>query len=747
MRKQRQQREEMKQKLPKMDKFLTKTKCDISTVSTEMENVDSSDDRPFPKDPHQSNRSFSESYYIFQTKYGPVNRFWLCYSPLLDATYCQPCWLFSLQRSTWCTGLRDWKHLSERNKEHGFSKNHIEACAVCEMWQKNINIDKDLENQIRKEASFWRMVLQRLFDIIITLATNSLALRGHREDLSLEGYHGNFLLIVQLVSRYDQVLNQVLEMPKGSTRYLSPTVQNEMIECIGKTLEGHLLENIRASPFFAIIMDTTQDIAKVDQLSIVVRYAAISRSENGQPVDIKVKEVFLGFYAVTKHSAVDLVKQVITLFSHKNLDLKKCVGQGYDGASVMSGRYNSVQKHIKDIQPNAEYVHCASHNLNLVINDAVRGCMEIQHFFITLQELYNFFGNSIKRWDLLSKFTSESEVTLKKLNPTRWSSRINTITTVKLRFFDIIKSLSEIALNSKNVDERNEADNIKKKLFKFEFVLLCEFMYRVLNNINYASKILQKVDIDLDQASNVLEETKDKLKMYRNYFESFYNKATETARKYDIDLHFQVKRQSKIKKHFDELASDHRFDNRKEIFKITIFNNILDIIITQLNTRFIGMSKVNKIFDFLTPKVLRSIDERTLLQKCDQFQSKYSDVIGPNFSLQFLNVYHLTFPELTETCNVYQLCKDIITKFGVMECDITEVFMAILLFYTIPVTSAGAERSFSKLKIIKNYLRNSTGQDRLKYLSLIAVENKAASKLDLSEVIDQFANIKARKRL
>ncbi|KAL4122799.1 hypothetical protein QTP88_015074 [Uroleucon formosanum] len=186
---------------------------------------------PFPKDPHQGNMSFSESY-IFQTKYGPVNRFWLCYYPLLDATYCQPCWLFSLQRSTWCTGLRDWKHLSERIKEHGFSKNHIEACAVYEMWQKNINIDKDLENQIRKEASFWRMVLQRLFDIIITLATNSLALKGHWEDLSLEGYHGNFLSVVQLVSRYDQVLNQVLEMPKGSTRYLSPTVQNEMIECI-----------------------------------------------------------------------------------------------------------------------------------------------------------------------------------------------------------------------------------------------------------------------------------------------------------------------------------------------------------------------------------------------------------------------------------------------------------------------------------------------------------------------------------
>jgi len=49
-RKQRQQREEMKQKLRKIDKFLTKTKCDISTlssVSTETENVDSSDDSSY----------------------------------------------------------------------------------------------------------------------------------------------------------------------------------------------------------------------------------------------------------------------------------------------------------------------------------------------------------------------------------------------------------------------------------------------------------------------------------------------------------------------------------------------------------------------------------------------------------------------------------------------------------------------------------------------------------------------------
>jgi len=88
-------------------------------------------------------------------------------------------------------------------------------------------------------------------------------------------------------------------------------------------------------------------------------------------------------------------------------------------------------------------------------------------------------------------------------------------------------------------------------------------------------KLYKKVNIDLNEASRVLEETKDKLKMYRNEFESFYNKARETVKKYGIDPYFQVKRQSKIKKHFDELTFDHQFENRKEIIKITVFNNVL----------------------------------------------------------------------------------------------------------------------------------------------------------------------------
>ncbi|GFQ80453.1 zinc finger MYM-type protein 1-like [Trichonephila clavata] len=93
-------------------------------------------------------------------------------------------------------------------------------------------------------------------------------------------------------------------------------------------------------------MDSTQDISKVNQLSIAVRYAVRTRSGNGLSIDLEVKKVFLRFYAANKQDATELVNHVTALFFDKNIDLKKkCVGQGYDGDRVMSGlQNNGVQK-------------------------------------------------------------------------------------------------------------------------------------------------------------------------------------------------------------------------------------------------------------------------------------------------------------------------------------------------------------------------------------------------------------------
>jgi len=55
------------------------------------------------------------------------------------------------------------------------------------------------------------------------------------------------------------------------------------------------------------------------------------------------------------------------------------------------------------------------------------------------------------------------------------------------------------------------------------------------------------------------------------------------------------------------------------------------------------------------------------------------------------------------------------------------VSMRILL--TIPATVASAERSFGKLKLVKNYLRSTMSQDRLVDLARLSIESKIARKI------------------
>ena len=62
--------------------------------------------------------------------------------------------------------------------------------------------------------------------------------------------------------------------------------------------------------------------------------------------------------------------------------------QGFDGASVMSGIYNGVQAIIKSKTDNpVPFVHCATHNLCLVIKDVVSGTKHTDDFFDCLAQV------------------------------------------------------------------------------------------------------------------------------------------------------------------------------------------------------------------------------------------------------------------------------------------------------------------------------------------------------------------------
>ena len=58
---------------------------------------------------------------------------------------------------------------------------------------------------------------------------------------------------------------------------------------------------------------------------------------------------------------------------------------------------------MKKKESNAEYIYCASHSINLVLNDACDDVPEIKKFFDLIQKIYMFFGVSIKRWKHLMR--------------------------------------------------------------------------------------------------------------------------------------------------------------------------------------------------------------------------------------------------------------------------------------------------------------------------------------------------------
>ena len=131
---------------------------------------------PFPKDPSQGNRSFSESYYTTVTKAGvsvPVT--WLGYSPILDAAYCEPCWLFGVRsdpyyQEAWSNGVRRWQQLSKQMKVHSVSRTHLQSCLVYEQWKKRNTVDDLVNKQLKIERNFWREVPKRLVKITMMLA-------------------------------------------------------------------------------------------------------------------------------------------------------------------------------------------------------------------------------------------------------------------------------------------------------------------------------------------------------------------------------------------------------------------------------------------------------------------------------------------------------------------------------------------------------------------------------------------------
>ena len=73
--------------------------------------------------------------------------------------------------------------------------------------------------------------------------------------------------------------------------------------------------------------------------------------------------------------------------------------------------------------------------------------------------------------------------------------------------------------------------------------------------------------------------------------------------------------------------------------------------------------------------------------------------------------------------------------------SLPNLIIAIRIFLTMSISVASCERSFSKLKLIKSYLRSPMSQIRLTSIAILSVERDITDNTNFDHVINDFATL------
>ena len=149
------------------------------------------------------------------------------------------------------------------------------------------------------------------------------------------------------------------------------------------------------------------------------------------------------------------------------------------------------------------------------------------------------------------------------------------------------------------------------------------------------------------------------------------------------------------------------------------------------------------MFGFLfNSENLKSLDDNDLQKCCTIFADAFthdnsSDVDLDDFFSE-LKVLQLTLPDkLMSATEILQFVTDV-------DCY-PNVSIAYRILLTVLVIVASAERSFPKLKILKNCLRSTMLQERLNGLAMCCIEREVLENIDLDVVLNDFASRNARR--
>ncbi|XP_051165632.1 52 kDa repressor of the inhibitor of the protein kinase-like [Leptopilina boulardi] len=354
----------------------------------------------------------------------------------------------------------------------------------------------------------------------------------------------------------------------------------------------------------------------------------------------------------------------------------------------------------------------------------------------------------VNRWKIL---TDHVELyTLKKLSDTHWEAKISSVKAVRYQIggiHDALVALSEIPGGDSHT--AHEAITLAEQLKDFSFLVSLIVWYDILFQINIVSKSLQAKDMDITECVEML-------KNYCNFLEDYrkegFKKAIVTARELADELEIEpifkeIKRVRRVKRIFDEKNKDEPITCPEKKLEVEFFNPLLDTVLSSIKERFQHLNEFSKIWGFLY-NVDNLPDRDELLEMCNSLQIKLtinskSDIEGGQLCDELLSVKGF----LVDKSKV-KITPLIVLNF-IKKHDLQDLYpniwIAMRILLTIPVTVASGERSFSKLKLIKTYLRLTMSQNKHSNLATLSIEHDIAENLDTSVLIQTFAEKKARK--
>ena len=221
-------------------------------------------------------------------------------------------------------------------------------------------------------------------ECLLHCSQQGIALRGHREadleDMSVNV--GNFQSLLLLQARHDDVVRErMLSGPKNDS-WLGHDLQKSLMSIMAEWVLKTIMSEVKTARYYTLVVDKTKNVSKQKQLSLVLRYV----------YEGVAHERFISYTHCEGLHASALTKYIFQVLDGLQINIKNCINQCYNGASVMSGTYSgvSVEENLRAI-----YIHCHAHQLNLALVDTCKNLSAASDFFSLLESLYVFMSSSI----------------------------------------------------------------------------------------------------------------------------------------------------------------------------------------------------------------------------------------------------------------------------------------------------------------------------------------------------------------